>query len=131
MSAEQSNSQVASEQSINDTSASGTVASSSSASNGTASSSASVNANNTSSNTVDANDTSDLNNDGQDQQDQNSPAPANASQGGREVNKKVLYVGNIDQHVTEDMLIEVFKVTGNVLSIKIFPDKNVSHNPDI
>lgn len=50
--------------------------------------------------------------------------PANASQGGREVNKRVLYVGGVDQNVTEDMLSELFKVTGNVGSIKIFPDKN-------
>ena len=55
-------------------------------------------------------------------------APANASQGGREINKRVLYVGGVDQNVTEDMLSELFKVTGNVSSIKIFPDKNVSTN---
>lgn len=53
-----------------------------------------------------------------------TPTPANASQGGREINKKVLYVGNIDQQVAEDMLNDVFKTTGNVVSIKIFPDKN-------
>ncbi|KAF5094481.1 hypothetical protein D0Z03_002072 [Geotrichum reessii] len=60
------------------------------------------------------------------QQDIDSPviAPAHASQGGREVNKKVLYVGGVDQNVTEEMLLELFKVTGNVTSIKIFPDKN-------
>lgn len=64
----------------------------------------------------------------QQQQQQGSPnvTPANASQGGREVNKRVLYVGGVDQNVTEDMLSELFKVTGNVSSIKIFPDKNVS-----
>lgn len=55
----------------------------------------------------------------------NSITPAKATQGGREINKKVLYVGSIDPQVTEDMLNDVFKVTGNVLSIKIFPDKNV------
>lgn len=59
------------------------------------------------------------------QQDAPIVAPANASQGGREVNKRVLYVGGVDQNVTEDMLSELFKVTGNVSSIKIFPDKNV------
>lgn len=53
-----------------------------------------------------------------------TPAPANASQGGREINKKVLYVGNIDQQVAEDTLNDVFKTVGNVVSIKIFPDKN-------
>lgn len=60
------------------------------------------------------------------QQDIDLPvtAPAHASQGGREVNKKVLYVGGVDQNVTEEMLLELFKVTGNVTSIKIFPDKN-------
>lgn len=51
-------------------------------------------------------------------------APANATQGGREINKKVLHVGNVDLNVTEDMLMELFKVAGKVSSIKIFPDKN-------
>lgn len=60
------------------------------------------------------------------QQNQPGVTPANASQGGREINKRVLYVGGVDQNVTEDMLSELFKVTGNVSSIKIFPDKNVS-----
>lgn len=57
---------------------------------------------------------------------QQTPVPASATQGGRDVNKRILYVGNLDQHVSEDMLSDVFKVTGNVVSIKIFPDKNVS-----
>ena len=58
------------------------------------------------------------------QQDIDLPVTAaHASQGGTEVNKKVLYVG-VDQNVTEEMLLELFKVTGNVTSIKIFPDKN-------
>lgn len=66
------------------------------------------------------------NNGGNEEDESNNVIPANATQGGREINRKVLYVGNIDQHVTEDMLNDVFKVTGGVVSIKIFPDKNVS-----
>lgn len=50
--------------------------------------------------------------------------PANASQGGREINSRVLHVSGVDSNVTEDMLSDLFKVTGNVVSIKIFPDKN-------
>lgn len=61
-----------------------------------------------------------------DQQNAINAVPANASQGGREINKRALYVGGVDQNVTEDMLSELFKVTGSVSSIKIFPDKNVS-----
>lgn len=53
-----------------------------------------------------------------------SLTPANAADGGREVNRKVLYVGGVDQNINEDMLNELFKVTGTVLSIKILPDKN-------
>lgn len=53
-----------------------------------------------------------------------APQPANAANGGRELNKKVLHVGGIDHKVTENMLMEIFKVTGEVLSIKMFPDKN-------
>lgn len=53
-----------------------------------------------------------------------APQPANAANGGRELNKKVLHVGGIDHNVTENMLMEIFKVTGEVLSIKMFPDKN-------
>lgn len=60
-----------------------------------------------------------------DQQNAISAVPANASQGGREINRRALYVGGVDQNVTEDMLSELFKVTGSVSSIKIFPDKNV------
>lgn len=71
-------------------------------------------------------DVNQINGDANDGDSASNPIPANATQGGREINKKVLYVGNIDQHVTEDMLNDVFKVTGTVVSIKIFPDKNVS-----
>jgi nucleolysin TIA-1/TIAR len=51
--------------------------------------------------------------------------PANAAEGGREINKRVLHVGGVDQNVTEDMLMELFRVTGNVVSIKILPEKSI------
>lgn len=43
-----------------------------------------------------------------------------------EPNKRTLYVGGLDQRITEDILREIFGTTGNVTSVKIIPDKNVS-----
>lgn len=44
-----------------------------------------------------------------------------------EPNKRALYVGGLDQRVTEDVLRQIFETTGHVQSVKIIPDKNVSH----
>ncbi|ODV61073.1 Pub1p [Ascoidea rubescens DSM 1968] len=70
----------------------------------------------------------------QQQQDENSQAqqaqqqpeviPANATEGGREVSNKILYVGGLSKTVTEDILRDVFAVNGQVESIKILFDKN-------
>ncbi|KAI9488823.1 hypothetical protein BDB00DRAFT_731154, partial [Zychaea mexicana] len=38
-----------------------------------------------------------------------------------------LYVGNLDPRVTDAMLRDIFSVTGNVKSVKVIPDKNLSH----
>lgn len=43
-----------------------------------------------------------------------------------EPNKRALYVGGLDQRVTEDVLKQIFETTGHVQSVKIIPDKNVS-----
>ncbi|GMG38094.1 unnamed protein product [Aspergillus oryzae] len=43
-----------------------------------------------------------------------------------EPNKRALYVGGLDQRVTEDILKQIFETTGHVVSVKIIPDKNVS-----
>lgn len=43
-----------------------------------------------------------------------------------EPNKRALYVGGLDQRVTEDILRQIFETTGHVQSVKIIPDKNVS-----
>lgn len=43
-----------------------------------------------------------------------------------EPNKRALYVGGLDQRVTEDVLRQIFETTGHVQSVKIIPDKNVS-----
>lgn len=51
-------------------------------------------------------------------------APANAIEGGREVSNKILYVAGLPKSVTEDMLRELFNVTGQVQTIKILFDKN-------
>jgi hypothetical protein len=60
----------------------------------------------------------------------NSPTPpvtlANAAAGGREINRRVVYVGLIPQAVTETMLREFFADTGRVESIRVLADKNVS-----
>jgi nucleolysin TIA-1/TIAR len=43
-----------------------------------------------------------------------------------EPNKRALYVGGLDQRVTEDVLRQIFETTGHVQSVKVIPDKNVS-----
>jgi len=42
-----------------------------------------------------------------------------------EPNKRALYVGGLDQRVTEDVLRQIFETTGHVQNVKIIPDKNV------
>lgn len=46
-----------------------------------------------------------------------------------EPNKRALYVGGLDQRVTEEVLRQIFETTGHVQSVKIIPDKNVSESP--
>lgn len=50
--------------------------------------------------------------------------PANATEGGREISDTILYVGNLNKSVTEEVLRELFSVGGEVQSIKILYDKN-------
>lgn len=42
-----------------------------------------------------------------------------------EPNKRAVYVGGLDNRVTEEMLRQIFETAGHVLSVKIIPDKNV------
>ena len=42
-----------------------------------------------------------------------------------EPNKRALYVGGLDQRVTEDILRQIFETAGHVVSVKIIPDKIV------
>lgn len=44
-----------------------------------------------------------------------------------EPNKRALYVGGLDQRVTEDVLRQIFETTGHVQNVKIIPDKNVKY----
>ena len=53
-----------------------------------------------------------------------SPTSA-ARRAAPEPNKRALYVGGLDQRVTEDVLRQIFETTGHVQSVKIIPDKNV------
>lgn len=46
-----------------------------------------------------------------------------------EPNKRALYVGGLDQRVTEDVLRQIFETTGHVQNVKIIPDKNVGLSP--
>lgn len=50
--------------------------------------------------------------------------PASALEGGREVSKKILYVGGLHKSVSEDMLKDLFSVAGPIQSVKILNDKN-------
>lgn len=44
-----------------------------------------------------------------------------------EPNKRALYVGGLEQRVTEDVLRQIFETTGHVQNVKIIPDKNVRY----
>lgn len=44
-----------------------------------------------------------------------------------EPNKRALYVGGLDPRVTEEVLRQIFETAGHVITVKIIPDKNVSH----
>lgn len=56
--------------------------------------------------------------------DQTPVIPANAIKGGRETSDKVLYVGNLDTSITEDILKQYFQVGGPIANVKIMVDKN-------
>ncbi|OAA58068.1 nuclear and cytoplasmic polyadenylated RNA-binding protein pub1 [Niveomyces insectorum RCEF 264] len=51
-------------------------------------------------------------------------AAAFARRSAPEPNKRALYVGGLDQRVTEDVLRQIFETTGHVQNVKIIPDKN-------
>ena len=53
--------------------------------------------------------------------------PASAIHGGRETSDKVLYVGNLDKSITEDILKQYFQVAGQISEVKIMVDKKNSH----
>lgn len=55
----------------------------------------------------------------------NSAAAAAFRRAAPEPNKRALYVGGLDQRVTEDVLRQIFETTGHVQGVKIIPDKNV------
>lgn len=50
--------------------------------------------------------------------------PASATNGGREISRKVLYVGGLPKTVNEDALSEKFSASGPVFSVKVLNDKN-------
>lgn len=58
------------------------------------------------------------------EEEQSSVVPANAIKGGRETSDKVLYVGNLDKSITEDVLKQYFQVGGPIANVKIMMDKN-------
>ena len=55
-----------------------------------------------------------------------SPTSAGFRRAAPEPNKRALYIGGLDQRVTEDVLRQIFETTGHVQNVKIIPDKNVS-----
>lgn len=50
--------------------------------------------------------------------------PASATNGGREISRKVLYVGGLPKTISEDTLSEKFSASGPVFSVKVLNDKN-------
>lgn len=54
--------------------------------------------------------------------------PANAINGGRETSDKILYVGNLDKSITDDILKQYFQVGGPIANVKVINDKNNNAN---
>ncbi|EDO17844.1 hypothetical protein Kpol_1043p34 [Vanderwaltozyma polyspora DSM 70294] len=57
-----------------------------------------------------------------------SIVPANAINGGRETSDKILYVGNLDKSINEDILKQYFQVGGPITNVKVINDKNNEAN---
>ncbi|CCK68209.1 Pub1p KNAG_0A05440 [Huiozyma naganishii CBS 8797] len=53
--------------------------------------------------------------------------PANATHGGRETSDRVLYVGNLDKSITEDILKQYFQVAGQIVDVKVMIDKKSNY----
>lgn len=58
-----------------------------------------------------------------------SPGGTSFRRAAPEPNKRALYIGGLDQRVTEDVLRQIFETTGHVQNVKIIPDKNVCPFP--
>lgn len=56
--------------------------------------------------------------------EEKNSSPALATQGGREVSDKILYIANLSKNVTEENLQEIFSIGGEITSLKILIDKN-------
>lgn len=54
--------------------------------------------------------------------DKPSVVPASATKGGRETSDRVLYVGNLDKSITEDLLKQYFQAGGPIQNVKIIED---------
>ncbi|KAL6453075.1 PUB1 Nuclear and cytoplasmic polyadenylated RNA-binding protein PUB1 [Candida maltosa Xu316] len=59
--------------------------------------------------------------------DEKPVTPASATEGGREISNKILYVGNLPKSASEEMVKDLFSVGGNpIKTIKVLNDKNKS-----
>ncbi|AMD20507.1 HDL237Cp [Eremothecium sinecaudum] len=50
--------------------------------------------------------------------------PVLATKGGRETSDRILYVGNLDKDITEELLKQYFQVGGAIANVKVLVDKN-------
>lgn len=50
--------------------------------------------------------------------------PASATNGGREISNRILYVGALPKTVSEELIKELFQTAGAIVSIKLLNDKN-------
>lgn len=50
--------------------------------------------------------------------------PASATEGGREISNKILYVGSLHKSLSEESIKDVFSIGGPIHSIKLLNDKN-------
>ncbi|KAL3228927.1 Nuclear and cytoplasmic polyadenylated RNA-binding protein PUB1 [Nakaseomyces bracarensis] len=56
------------------------------------------------------------------EEEKSNVVPASATKGGRETSDKVLYVGNLDKSITEDLLKQYFQAGGPIQNVKIIVD---------
>lgn len=58
------------------------------------------------------------------QEEQVQATPVLAAKGGRETSDRILYVGNLDKNISEEVVKQYFQVGGAIANVKVLVDKN-------